>query len=138
MTNTKHESTNYNRDGVRNKNQSITNRQLTNKTERHNTDSNIWNMFDDSSKSCGGRTRRRESDEKQNKKQTKNNKRFKPSGELVNKTMTTKTITTDKESTCAANQTLNIVTHSRKRRRCGNEVDEAPTKQCELNCHKSR
>ena len=111
-----------------NKNPNTTNRQLTNKMER---------MFDDRSKSCGGRTRRRESDEKQNEKQTKNNKRFKPSGELVNETMTTKTTTTDKESACAENRMLNVGTHLRKSRRFGNKMNKAPTEWCELNCHEN-
>ena len=95
-------------------------------------------MFDDRSKTYEGRTKRKQSDGKQNRKQKQNKKRFKPSGELVNNKETIKTTTTDKESTCMPSQTVSIGIKSRKRNRSESKVDDTPNEMCRLNCHKGR
>ena len=94
-------------------------------------------MFDDLSKSFGGRTKWKHSDGRKNKIQTQIDKRFKPSGELKNYKEMIKT-TTDEKSTCVPSQTVSVGIQSRKRQRNESIVDNALNETSNLDYREGR
>ena len=90
---------------------------LTNGTEEMDTNSNIWTMFDDWKNTGGGKTKRKQSKRKLNEEQTRNDKRFKPSGELATDKQRIETTPTNTEPTCRTGHAGNVTTQHSKRKR---------------------
>ena len=135
MTNTKHESMNYSRDGA-NEREPENNDSRPNKWEEGmDTNSNIWTMFDDRKNTGGWKKKQKQSKQKLNEEQMRNDKRFKPSGELATNKQRIETTPTNTEPTCRTDHAGNVTTQHSKRKRIENEVDNIQKSDISSQCN---